>query len=150
VGLEKRTSAAEAVRHKPFTARLKPCPSYRDAFSFSFLVVAPRQQFVRNAPSVPFVRQSLPKTSCAVQVDELKKSNLKSASVEKSLGSVSTLYGTVTLSLSSRLPRRAVGPERSGAEGPAVPRTLRGDVFRPSVPGFPATQYWTRPVCAFL
>ena len=39
-----------------------------------------------------------------------------------------TLYGTVTLSLSSR-------PERSGAEGPAVPQTLRGDVFQQ--PGFP-------------
>jgi hypothetical protein len=33
------------------------------------------------------------------------------------------------LSLSSRLPRRAVGPERSGAEGPAVPRTSHGNVF---------------------
>jgi hypothetical protein len=43
---------------------------------------------------------------------------------EKRLGPASTLYGTVTLSLSSR-------PERSGAEGPAVPQTLRGDVFRP-------------------
>jgi hypothetical protein len=45
---------------------------------------------------------------------------------EKRLGPASTLYGTVTLSLSSR-------PERSGAEGPAVPQTLRGDVFRQSV-----------------
>jgi hypothetical protein len=45
---------------------------------------------------------------------------------EKRLGPASTLYGTVTLSLSSR-------PERSGAEGPAVPWTLRGDVFRQSV-----------------
>jgi hypothetical protein len=43
---------------------------------------------------------------------------------EKRLGPASALYGTVTLSLSSR-------PKRSGAEGPAVPRTLRGDVFRP-------------------
>jgi hypothetical protein len=43
---------------------------------------------------------------------------------EKRLGPASTLYGTVTLSLSSR-------PERSGAEGPAVPRTFRGYVFRP-------------------
>jgi hypothetical protein len=42
--------------------------SYRDAFSFSFLAVAPRQQFVQNVPqlkpsstyAVPFVRQSLP------------------------------------------------------------------------------------------
>jgi hypothetical protein len=42
---------------------------------------------------------------------------------EKRLGSASTLHGTVTLSLSSR-------PKRSGAEGPAVPRTHRGDVFR--------------------
>jgi hypothetical protein len=32
---------------------------------------------------------------------------------EKRLGPATTLYGTVTLSLSSR-------PERSGAEGPAV------------------------------
>src|SRR5579863_1222153 len=43
---------------------------------------------------------------------------------EKHLGPASTLCGTGTSSLSSR-------PERSGAEGPAVPRTLRGDVFRP-------------------
>jgi hypothetical protein len=42
---------------------------------------------------------------------------------EKRLGPTSTLHGTVTLSLSSR-------PKRSGAEGPAVPRTHRGDVFR--------------------
>jgi hypothetical protein len=41
---------------------------------------------------------------------------------EKRLGPASTLYGTVALSLSSR-------PERSGAEGPAVPQTLRGDVW---------------------
>jgi hypothetical protein len=41
---------------------------------------------------------------------------------EELLGPASTLYGTVALSLSSR-------PERSGAEGPAVPRTRRGDVF---------------------
>jgi hypothetical protein len=45
---------------------------------------------------------------------------------EKRLVPATTLYGIVTLSLSSR-------PERSGAEGPAVPRTLRGDVFRQSV-----------------
>src|ERR1700730_5178341 len=45
---------------------------------------------------------------------------------EKRLVLATTLYGIVTLSLSSR-------PERSGAEGPAVPRTLRGDVFRQSV-----------------
>jgi hypothetical protein len=51
VGFEKRTSAAEAVEHRRFTARLKPCPSYRDAFSFSFLAVAPRQQFIQNMPS---------------------------------------------------------------------------------------------------
>jgi hypothetical protein len=61
---------------------------------------------------------------------------------EKRLGPASTLYGTVTLSLSSR-------PERSGAEGPAVPQTLPGDVFRQSVPGFPATQRWTGHVCGF-
>src|ERR1700733_14507155 len=42
-----------------FTARLKPCPSYRDAFSFSSLVGAPRQQFVQNVPSrQKAVRQS--------------------------------------------------------------------------------------------
>jgi len=45
---------------------------------------------------------------------------------EKRLGPAYTLYRTVILSLSSR-------PKRSGAEGPAVPRTLRGDVFRQSV-----------------
>jgi hypothetical protein len=50
---QKRTSAAEAVKHRRFTARLKPCPSYRDAFSFSFLAVAPRRQFVQNVPSQP-------------------------------------------------------------------------------------------------
>ena len=43
---------------------------------------------------------------------------------EKRLVPATTLYGIVTLSLSSR-------PERSGAEGPAVPRTHRGEVFRP-------------------
>src|ERR1700730_14203002 len=43
---------------------------------------------------------------------------------EKRLGPATALYGTVTLSLSSR-------PKRSGAEGPAVPRTFRGNVFRP-------------------
>src|ERR1700693_5423365 len=59
---QKRTSAAEAVKHRRFTARLKPCPSYRDAFSFRFLAVAMRQQVVQNAPAdaVPFARQSLP------------------------------------------------------------------------------------------
>jgi hypothetical protein len=35
VGLEKRTSAAEAVVGRPFMARLNPCPSCRDAFSLS-------------------------------------------------------------------------------------------------------------------
>jgi hypothetical protein len=48
---QKRTSAAEAVKHRLFTARLKPCPSYRDAFSFSFFAVATRQQSVQNVPS---------------------------------------------------------------------------------------------------
>ena len=33
----------------------------------------------------------------------------------------------------------------SEAEGPAVPRTLPGNVFRQSVPGFPATLHWKRP-----
>src|SRR5450631_2753609 len=33
----------------------------------------------------------------------------------------------------------------TGAEGPAVPQTPRGDVFRQSVPGFPATQHRTGP-----
>jgi hypothetical protein len=41
---------------------------------------------------------------------------------EKRLGPASTLYRTVTLSLSSR-------PERSGAEGPAVSRTLSWRCF---------------------
>jgi hypothetical protein len=40
VGFERRTSAAEAVKHRRFSARLNPCPSYRDALSFSFLAVA--------------------------------------------------------------------------------------------------------------
>ena len=39
---QKRTSAAEAVKHRRFTARLKPCPSYRDAFSFIFFLPLPR------------------------------------------------------------------------------------------------------------
>jgi hypothetical protein len=42
---------------------------------------------------------------------------------EKRLGPATTPYRTATLSLSSR-------PERSGVEGPAVPRTLPGNVFR--------------------
>jgi hypothetical protein len=41
---------------------------------------------------------------------------------EKRLGPASTLYRTVTLALSSR-------PERRGAEGPAVSRTLSGRCF---------------------
>jgi hypothetical protein len=54
---------------------------------------------------------------------------------EKRLGPASTLYGTVTLSLSSR-------PKRSGAEGPAVPRTLRGNVFRQSVAQWRDLRYY--------
>jgi hypothetical protein len=42
---------------------------------------------------------------------------------QKPLGPATTPYETVTPSLSSR-------PERSGAEGPAVPRTFPGNVFR--------------------
>jgi hypothetical protein len=51
---------------------------------------------------------------------------------ETHLGPATTPYRTATLSLSSR-------PERSGAEGPAVPRTLHGNVFRtaPTCPGVP-------------
>ncbi len=50
---------------------------------------------------------------------------------EKRLGLATTLYRTATLSLlSSRLSRRAVEPERSGAEGPAVPQTIPGNLFR--------------------
>jgi len=41
---------------------------------------------------------------------------------EKRIGSATTLYGTVAHPLSSR-------PERSGAEGSAVLRTLHGNVF---------------------
>jgi hypothetical protein len=41
---------------------------------------------------------------------------------EKRLGPATTLYGTAALSF--------VIP--TGAEGPAVPRTFRGKVFRPS------------------
>jgi hypothetical protein len=54
---------------------------------------------------------------------------------EKRPGPATTLYRTVALPF--------VIP--SEAEGSAVPRTFRGNVFRPSVPGFPATQHWTRP-----
>ncbi len=36
---------------QPFTARLNPCPSCRDAFSLSmFSVCTPDDHFVRNAP----------------------------------------------------------------------------------------------------
>ena len=56
---------------------------------------------------------------------------------EKRLVPATSLYGIVTLALSSR-------PERSGAEGPAVPRTLRGDVFRPERSGV------ERPAVSFL
>jgi hypothetical protein len=51
---------------------------------------------------------------------------------ETHLGPATTPYRTATLSLSSR-------PERSGAEGPAVPRTLHGNVLRtaPTCPGVP-------------
>jgi hypothetical protein len=57
---------------------------------------------------------------------------------EKRLGPASTLYGTVALSLSSR-------PKRSGAEGPAVPRTFRGNVFFDrAYPDF-LPQHLTRP-----
>jgi len=54
---------------------------------------------------------------------------------EKSRRPATTLYRTVAPSF--------VIP--SEAEGSAVPRTFRGHVFRQSVPGFPATQHWTRP-----
>ena len=53
---------------------------------------------------------------------------------EKRLGPATTLSGTDTLSF--------VIP--SEAEGSAVPRTFRGNVFRQSVPGFPATRHWKR------
>ena len=43
-----RTSAAEAIKHRPFTARLNPCPSYRDALSLSFLVVARGSSWYRS------------------------------------------------------------------------------------------------------
>ena len=62
---------------------------------------------------------------------------------EKRLGPASTLYGTVALSLSSR-------PKRSGAEGPAVPRNFRGNVFRQSVPGFPAAAHDATSCAAFI
>jgi hypothetical protein len=54
---------------------------------------------------------------------------------EKRLGPATTLYRTIALSF--------VIP--SEAEGSAVPRTFPGNVFRQSVPGFPATLHWTRP-----
>ena len=54
---------------------------------------------------------------------------------EKRLGPASTLYGTATLPF--------VIPTE--AEGSAVQRTFRGNVFRPSAPGFPATRHWKRP-----
>ena len=57
---------------------------------------------------------------------------------EKHLDPASTLNGAVTLSLSSR-------PERSAVEGPAVPQTFRGNVFRQNVPEFPASLHWTGP-----
>src|SRR5712672_2455771 len=57
---------------------------------------------------------------------------------EKSLRPATTLYRTVALSF--------VIP--SEAEGSAVPRTLRGHVFRESAPGFPATQLLDMATCA--
>jgi hypothetical protein len=57
---------------------------------------------------------------------------------EKCLGPATILYGTAALSLSSR-------PERSVVEGPAVLGTLRGDVFRQSVPGLPHAELATCP-----
>jgi hypothetical protein len=54
---------------------------------------------------------------------------------EKRLGPTTIFYGTVALSF--------VIP--SEAEGSAVLRTFRGNVFRQSAPGFPATLHWERP-----
>jgi hypothetical protein len=51
VSLEKRTSAAKAVSSRAFTARLKPCPSSRDVFSFGvFKMLYSKLQFVQNPP----------------------------------------------------------------------------------------------------
>jgi hypothetical protein len=58
---------------------------------------------------------------------------------EKRLGPATTLYLTVALSF--------VIP--SEAEGSAVPRTSLGNVFRQSVPGFPATQHRKQPRVRF-
>jgi hypothetical protein len=99
---------------------------------------------------------------------------------EKRLGPASTLYGTVTLSLSSRPERTRISchaelatstyapfhKERrmrlakankfdrksGGAERRDLrfPRKLPGDVFRPSVPGFLPRSSGRRRVCAFL
>src|SRR5947209_7282202 len=45
-----------------------------------------------------------------------------------------TFYLPLPFPLSSRPPRRAVGPKRSGAEGSAVLRIFRGNVFRQCEP----------------
>ena len=86
---QKRTSAAEAVKHRRFTARLKPCPSYRDAFSFSFLVVAPRQEFVQNAPaqlrSVKHVCRALRSTASSPRLRAPKFSRPRSTSSGQAL-----------------------------------------------------------------
>jgi hypothetical protein len=53
------------------------------------------------------------------------------------LGPATTLYELLPSPLSSRLLRRAVEPERSGAKGPAVLRTPLAD----ALPSFPPTNY---------
>jgi hypothetical protein len=64
VALEKRTSAAEAVKRRLFTARLKPCPSLDGLF--------------------PELLGS-PKGSCAGQIGQFEKSNLDRSEVQPSL-----------------------------------------------------------------
>jgi hypothetical protein len=62
---------------------------------------------------------------------------------EKRPGPATTFHGIATLSFVIPPAPACRGSEadlsRRAVEGPAVPRTLPGNVFRHTVPGFPAT-----------
>jgi hypothetical protein len=69
-GFERRTSAAEAVKHRRFSARLNPCPSYIDALSFSLLVVAWRSTiWGRGQPSHASGKQASAKDGLDLAAD---------------------------------------------------------------------------------
>ena len=63
---QKRTSAAEAVRYRPFLARLKPCPSskvspYQGLKAHTYLALSMEMSFLR-AVAVAFKRLVLTQT----------------------------------------------------------------------------------------